>query len=174
MASLTGNTAGSLKKMLPPLKRRAAEVHPSFGVFLGLAVAAPTTSPTAAKSTTKKRKATNNVTKDVDDVDEPEAEPISAGNKSDGNKPDSKKKKVAAPKKASAKKAAPVKKPRGKKEAKKEDSGAEDNVKDKSGENSADGTDGTDGPGTFITSKNVLEWLEKTDEGLGNEVEDDI
>ncbi|KAF2874164.1 hypothetical protein BDV95DRAFT_324069 [Massariosphaeria phaeospora] len=35
MATLTGNTAGTLKKMFPPIKRKAVEAHPSFGTFLG-------------------------------------------------------------------------------------------------------------------------------------------
>ncbi|KAJ4288637.1 hypothetical protein N0V90_011874 [Kalmusia sp. IMI 367209] len=35
-ASLTGNTAGSLKKMWPPVKRKAVEAHPSFAAFLGV------------------------------------------------------------------------------------------------------------------------------------------
>lgn len=30
-ATLTGNTVGSLKKMWPPVKRKIAEAHPSFG-----------------------------------------------------------------------------------------------------------------------------------------------
>ena len=38
MSTLTGNTAGSLKKMWPPLKRKAIEHHASFGIFLGQVV----------------------------------------------------------------------------------------------------------------------------------------
>ena len=38
-ATLTGNTAGTLKKMWPPIKRKAADDHPSFGNFLGAAPA---------------------------------------------------------------------------------------------------------------------------------------
>jgi hypothetical protein len=35
MATITGNTAGSLKKMWPPVKKKALEAHPSFAAFLG-------------------------------------------------------------------------------------------------------------------------------------------
>lgn len=35
MGTLTSNTAGSLKKMWPPVKKKAIEAHPSFAGFLG-------------------------------------------------------------------------------------------------------------------------------------------
>ncbi|KAF2194876.1 hypothetical protein K469DRAFT_509480, partial [Zopfia rhizophila CBS 207.26] len=35
MATLTGNTPGSLQKMVPPVKRKAADKYPSFAGFLG-------------------------------------------------------------------------------------------------------------------------------------------
>ncbi|KAK1910177.1 hypothetical protein P3342_006450 [Pyrenophora teres f. teres] len=35
MATLTKNTAGSLKKMWPPVKKKASENHPSFASLLG-------------------------------------------------------------------------------------------------------------------------------------------
>ncbi|KAF2119962.1 hypothetical protein BDV96DRAFT_641829 [Lophiotrema nucula] len=64
MGTLTGNTAGSLQKMFPPVKRKASEVVPSFAAFIGEAGAgngaAPPTpaKPAAAKGGRgKKRKA---------------------------------------------------------------------------------------------------------------------
>jgi hypothetical protein len=63
MATLTGNTAGSLKKMFPPVKRKAIEAHPSFAAFLG---AAPVTDgangdekKAAPKTGGRRRKATS-------------------------------------------------------------------------------------------------------------------
>ncbi|KAF1914565.1 hypothetical protein BDU57DRAFT_519634 [Ampelomyces quisqualis] len=47
MAKLTGNTVGSLKKMWPPVKKKAVETHPSFATFLGLSTAAASTNTAA-------------------------------------------------------------------------------------------------------------------------------
>jgi hypothetical protein len=35
MSTLCNNTAGSLKKMWPPVKKKAAEAHASFAIFIG-------------------------------------------------------------------------------------------------------------------------------------------
>ncbi|KAF2469770.1 uncharacterized protein BDR25DRAFT_181666, partial [Lindgomyces ingoldianus] len=52
MATLTGNTPGSLQKIFPPVKRKAAEAYPKFSAFLGGDV-----SKTAKPKTVRKRKA---------------------------------------------------------------------------------------------------------------------
>ncbi|KAF1947448.1 hypothetical protein EJ02DRAFT_90038 [Clathrospora elynae] len=54
MAKLTKNTVGSLKKMWPPVKKKAMETHPSFAAFLGQASASATA---AAASTARDAKA---------------------------------------------------------------------------------------------------------------------
>src|SRR5689334_21253516 len=104
MAALTKNTAGSLKKMWPPVKKKAMETHPSFAAFLGQAGTAAAANsdakpaPALKAAAGRKRKATdeNDGKNDLD--------PTSDGGKSDGNKSDTKKK-VAPGKKAPAAKA---------------------------------------------------------------------
>ncbi len=64
MATLTGNTAGSLKKMWPPIKKKAIEHHASFGTFLGAVMANGEAKVATPKATPKKRK-----TADEDDDD---------------------------------------------------------------------------------------------------------
>jgi hypothetical protein len=63
MATLTGNTSGSLKKMFPPVKRKAIEAYPSFATFLsgGTATAGANgeEKKTVPKAAGKKRKATS-------------------------------------------------------------------------------------------------------------------
>jgi hypothetical protein len=148
MATLTGNTAGSLKKMWPPVKRKAIEAHSSFAKFLGTEggnVAAP-------KATGgRKRKATTDT--EGEDVDVK-----SAGGKSDtANKSDSK---------AKTKKKAPAAKPKGRpaKKTKKEEVKAEE-----------DSADGGDGLGEYTLEKIVTKWLKNTDGILDTEedVEDE-
>ncbi|KAI4647594.1 uncharacterized protein J4E78_008909 [Alternaria triticimaculans] len=153
MATLTGNTAGSLKKMWPPVKKKALEAHPSFAAYLGQAgVAAPASAggdskPAAAAKVTKKRKAADEVPDDAEDSTKDLAPP-SAADKSEAEKSDSKKKAPPAKKekKGPTKKRVPVKGPNApKKAAKKEPASEEEVVKDKSAENSADGGDGLGG-----------------------------
>ncbi|RYN67009.1 hypothetical protein AA0118_g2023 [Alternaria tenuissima] len=154
MATLTGNTAGSLKKMWPPVKKKAAEGHASFAAFLGQAgVAAsaapaggePRPKPQAPVKVVKKRKATDEAPEDAEDSAK-DLDPPSATEKSEGDKSDSKKKKVPAAKKGRKtpdQKKEPAKaKGRPKKAVKKEESASEEEVKDNSVENSADGGDG--------------------------------
>ncbi|CAN9106688.1 unnamed protein product [Alternaria alternata] len=154
MATLTGNTAGSLKKMWLPVKKKAAEGHASFAAFLGQAgVAAsatpaggePRPKPQAPVKVAKKRKATDEVPEDAEDSAK-DLDPPSATEKSEGDKPDSKKKKVTAAKKGKKtpdQKKEPAKgKGRPRKAVKKEESALEEEVKDGSVENSADGGDG--------------------------------
>ncbi|CAO2652408.1 Nn.00g006910.m01.CDS01 [Neocucurbitaria sp. VM-36] len=133
MATLTKNTAGSLKKMWPPVKRKTIDAHTSFATFLGQAgvVAAngdvkPALAPKAAAG--RKRKAAD---KGLDDDNDDNKDPTSAANKSDGNKSDTKKKAPAAKGKG-----------RPKKQIKKEAPASEDEVMGISRENSADGGDG--------------------------------
>jgi hypothetical protein len=69
MSALTGNTNLSLKKMWPPVKKKAIDAHPSFGTFLSLAssgagtgdaaTAKPAAAPKAAAG--RKRKAADDV-----------------------------------------------------------------------------------------------------------------
>lgn len=137
MATLTKNTAGSLKKMWPPIKRKAMDAHPTFSKFLngpGAPAANGDAKPAPAPKATggKKRKATD---EDLDDADEDTKDTTSAANKSDGNKSDSKKKPA---KKAPATKG----KGRAKKQVKKEEPASEDEVAGNSGENGADSGDG--------------------------------
>lgn len=59
MEKLTGNTAGTLKKMWPPVKRKAVEQHPSFGPFVGMTSEGEAAKPAAAPKANggRKRKA---------------------------------------------------------------------------------------------------------------------
>lgn len=136
-AKLTGFTEGSLKKFWPPVKNKAIEQTESFGAFLNGTGAAAAPSK-AASAGGKKRKAAD---ADADADLDPK---ISSADTTDGKAADGKTKK------------APAKK-RGKK-AKAEDS---DDEKVKEEENSADGGDGL---GEFVYSKNVVDWLESTDD----------
>ncbi|EUC49466.1 hypothetical protein COCMIDRAFT_84431 [Bipolaris oryzae ATCC 44560] len=147
MAALTKNTAGSLKKMWPPVKRKAMESHPSFAKLLGQsngdATAASSTSEapklTAAPKSRKRKpadEASEETTKSEPDSSEPDKKPA--------------KKKATT---AAAATAAATKKGRGrpKKQAKIE-------ITDE--ENSADGGDGR---GEFTKKKAVQRWLRSTD-----------
>jgi hypothetical protein len=79
-ATLTGNTAGSLRKMWPPVKRKVIDGQPSFGIFLGAATAGAEgageakakAAPKAKASGSKKRKTTS-VEPEDEELD-PEAE----------------------------------------------------------------------------------------------------
>jgi hypothetical protein len=121
MAALTGNTPGSLKKMWPPVKKKAIDAYPGFAAFLGV-TSAPTNGesksaenkPAAAAkgATTRKRKAAEPEVAEEGEVDGKSA--------SDGNKSDGRKKK--APAKPRAKK---VKKEEVEEEVVKDDGGDE-------------------------------------------------
>ncbi|KAF2740801.1 hypothetical protein EJ04DRAFT_166281 [Polyplosphaeria fusca] len=145
MATLTGNTAGSLKKMLPKAKQKAISAHVSFATFIGAtpgdnAAAAPakSTAAKAAKGTSTKRKAA------VDDV--PTA---------DGDEPDNKKAKTeesteekepvkkarGRPKKADAAAPKTVKARRSKKAQKADDDADDDGVNGKATAEAGDGQD---------------------------------
>jgi hypothetical protein len=99
------NTAGSLKKMFPPVKKKAIETLPSFATFLTGGAGTSTTAANgekkeaAPKAAGKKRKATS----------EPETDAAAAqdlqpnGDKSDENT-DGKKKKAPAKPRARGKK----------------------------------------------------------------------
>lgn len=158
MSVLTGNTVGSLKKMWPPVKRKAIDANESFGKFLGLAgatAAGETTASTVPKLATggKKRKATS-PDEEADEANDDSAEPAPADTTSDDNKSDSKKKAGPTEKKAST-----AKKPgRPRKQIKKE--GNDDEVMADSGEQSADGGDGV---GEYAFIQNVCKWLNDAD-----------
>jgi hypothetical protein len=136
MATLTGNTAGSLKKMWPPVKRKAIDAHLSFAKFLGSEGGNAAAVPKATGG--RKRKATADV--DGEDVDSKSAEDKSdSANKSDG--------------KAKTKKKAPAAKPKGRpaKKTKKE-------VKEEE-----DSADGGDGMGEYTLKQSIVKWLNSTD-----------
>jgi hypothetical protein len=143
MAALTTNTAGSLKKMWPPVKKKAIEKYASFGAFLGAPSAPAGGEPKSAApkvNNGKKRKAADenpeDGTKDLD--------PTSAASiKSDSNKADSKKKTTA-------------KGGNRNKKAKKEKADSE-------AEKAEDSADGGDGLGEYTFSKHVLQWLDNAD-----------
>lgn len=102
MATLTKNTAGSLKKMWPPVKKKAIEAHESFAAFLGQSghtTNGETKSAPALKANTnKKRKATDENLYDAANDDKEEPEPVSGGKKPGNSKVDTKKKKAVAAK----------------------------------------------------------------------------
>ncbi|XP_014558984.1 hypothetical protein COCVIDRAFT_93053 [Bipolaris victoriae FI3] len=144
MAALTKNTAGSLKKMWPPVKRKAMESHPPFAKFLGQSNGDATAStseapklPAAPKS--RKRKPAHEASEDP-------AKP-----EPDSSEPDKKPTKKKAATTAAA--AATTKKGRGrpKKQPK---------IESTDEENSADGGDGR---GEFTSKRAVQRWLQSTD-----------
>ncbi|KAJ5029238.1 hypothetical protein J3E72DRAFT_408517 [Bipolaris maydis] len=125
MAALTKNTAGSLKKMWPPVKRKAMESHPSFAKFLGQSNGDATTASTseAPKLTTAAPRSRKRKPADEEASEEPtKSEP-------DTSEPDKKPTNKSAP--AAKKKA----RGRPKKQAK---------IESTDEENSADGGDGRD------------------------------
>lgn len=122
MAALTKNTAGSLKKMWPPVKRKAIESHPSFAKFLGQSNGDATASTSEAPKLTAAPKSRKRKPADETPEEPAKSEP-------DSSEPDKKPTKKSAP--------AGKKKGRGrpKKQAKIETMDEED---------SADGGDGRD------------------------------
>jgi hypothetical protein len=152
MANLTGNTAGSLKKMWPPVKKKAIEAHPSFATFLGTDGANISAPKTAAGG--RKRKA-------VADNDVEDADPKSAADQSDSNdKADSKTDSKADNKVETKKKALAKGKGRPAKKSKKE-------VKDEE-----DSADGGDGLGQYTCKANIEQWLNSTDGPSDNKQKD--
>jgi hypothetical protein len=147
MATLTGNTSGSLKKMWPPIKKKAIDTYPSFAAFLGTPGGTTTTvagerntaAPPQAKGS-RKRKA------DTEVEDDAENNPKSGGVKDDSaeeksnGKPEVKKWAPAAKGKA-----------RAPKKVKKEEVKSEE-----------DSADGGDGLGQYTRTRNVLTWLSST------------
>jgi hypothetical protein len=177
MAALTGNTNGSLKKMWPPIKKKAIDAYPTFATFLGTTGAnitatsgdtksAPAPKSKAAGGRKRKADADNDVEEETDTKDA-DPKPVRAkseksdGNKSDGNKSDSK---------AATKKKAPVAKGKGRNKKSKKEELSDDRVK--SEEDSADGGDGL---GQYTRKEKVLSWLGSTDDDLETveEVEDE-
>ncbi|KAF2660044.1 hypothetical protein K491DRAFT_589910 [Lophiostoma macrostomum CBS 122681] len=59
MAELTGHTEGTLKKFYPPIKRKVAEIYPSFAGGEGGAAAAAAKPAPAKANGSKKRKASD-------------------------------------------------------------------------------------------------------------------
>jgi len=156
MSALTGNTAGSLKKMWPPVKRKALDAHESFGKLLGTAAANAAGEGTASAGPKpavggKKRKATHDEPEE-DSGDAAETAPtdtMSGDNKSDvRKKAASREKKVPAAKKTA----------RPRKQAKKEEDDVE--MMADGGEQSADQGDGA---GEHALTQNVYNWLNDTD-----------
>ncbi|KAI8932894.1 hypothetical protein NX059_010371 [Plenodomus lindquistii] len=142
MHELTGNTVGSLKKMWPPVKRKAMDQHGSFAKYLGqtgTVAAAPAAAPKAAAG--KKRKAASEDEAGEDNANSKgdSTEPNTATDKSDDNRSKAKKRGPPKEKKVPvAKKAAG----RPRKQVKKED--VDDEAMADPEDNSADGGDGVD------------------------------
>jgi hypothetical protein len=162
MAKLTGNTNGTLKKMWPPVKKKAIEAYPSFAAFIGntgdkITAASGEAKPASKAAGGRKRKAAK---ADVDtDSDSKDEKPKSAGTKtsktdSAGNKSDSKteNKKKATPKKGRATKKSKAE------------------VKDEE-----DSADGGDGLGQYTFTQTIVDWLNSTDGSLDpKEIEDEV
>ncbi|KAF2265172.1 hypothetical protein CC78DRAFT_207832 [Lojkania enalia] len=128
MASLTGNTAGTLKKLYPVIKRKAMEAQPSFATFLGGSSNGENRTSSAKQARVLKRKADE--TAGGSDPDSKKAKiPETSNNGDEGDEGyDSE---GAKPKKRAPKKAAPKKD-----KATNRKKGCQD-----SGENSPDGAD---------------------------------
>ena len=144
MAKLTGNTAGSLKKMWPPVKKKAMETHPSFATFLGLKNdATTTTTTTAAPGAEPKPKAKGGRKRKAD----------TNANAEEGTTTD-----TAADKSGDEKKGAPGKKGRAKK-VKSEDVVQEEEVVKDEVKDEEDSADGGDGLGEYTLSSSMEKWL---------------
>jgi hypothetical protein len=137
MSTLCNNTAGSLKKMWPPVKKKAAEAHASFAIFIG----APNVNATPKSA----------------DANKPAAPAKAAGGRKRKGAADSDAEVDSDPKSASAevkpnaaggRKRAPAKK--AKKEVKSEEGSA----------------DGGDGLGQYIRKEKIKNWLSEADDGL--------
>ncbi|KAL5116131.1 hypothetical protein ACEQ8H_006028 [Pleosporales sp. CAS-2024a] len=173
MATLTSNTAGSLKKMWPPVKKKTIEAYPSFAAFLGVTGANMTAkSPSAKPAPTpkaaggRKRKAAPDAEPDADaDADanmdddaedvKPKAKP--AAKAKGGRKPKAAtaaSSDVEAESAVEAKKKAPARR-RPSKKSKKEEIKSEE-----------DSADGGDGMGQYTYKDKVEKWLSGTDQGL--------
>ncbi|KAH9872414.1 hypothetical protein IAQ61_005249 [Plenodomus lingam] len=103
MAALTGNTVGSLKKMWPPVKRKAMEKYTGFAKFLGqpsTSTAAAASSPAPKIAASKKRKAASEDETPDNNASGGRTDSTAAIDKSDGNKSNSKKKTPVAKKPA--------------------------------------------------------------------------
>jgi hypothetical protein len=99
MQALTGNTPGSLKKMWPPVKKKAAEAHASFATFIGApyANAAPK-SASANKSATPAKPAGGRKRKGATDTDvEADSDPKSASAEVKTKDAGGRKRKTSAP-----------------------------------------------------------------------------
>jgi hypothetical protein len=161
MATLTGNTNGSLKKMWPPIKKKAIEAHASFATFLGT----PGTNTGTTVSGERKAagppqaKAGRKRKGDAGVEDEADENPQPAGVESDsvegksGGKPDVKKKAAATKGKG-----------RPPKKAKKDVKSEEDSA------------DGGDGMGQYTRTESVMTWLSNTDGGTdaAKEIEEEV
>lgn len=152
MGTLTGNTAGSLKKMWPPVKKKAIEAHPSFATFLGNTVAniasgEPKTAAPAKAKGGRKRKADAVANGENDATDaEPKSATIEKSDSAGGesNTKANNKKKVSAKKQ--------------KKKVKTEVKSEEDSG---------------DGLGEFRFRESILRWLHFTD-GCPDAVKDSV
>ena len=155
MSTLTGNTNGSLKKMWPPVKKKAIDAHASFATFLGstganITAASSDAKPAPAPRATGGRKRKAAADADIEVDAETKDEPKSAGaksNKSDGDKSDIKTK-------TETKKKAPAAKGRGRSKKAKKDELSDEKVKSE---------DSADGSGQYTRKQKVLDWLSSTD-----------
>jgi len=62
MGSLTGNTAGSMRKMFPEVKQKVMDMHPSFAAFLdSTSTLTALATETARVRAARKRKASSDL-----------------------------------------------------------------------------------------------------------------
>jgi hypothetical protein len=176
MAALTGNTAGSLKKMWPSVKKKALDEYPSFAGFLGttganITTKSPTkTAPKAAGERKRKVPAETepeadgeaDIEADPEDV-KPKPAPKKAGRKTKAATmtPDGE----AKPTRSSSRKASEEPKSAPAAEVKKRGRPAK-KVKKEEVKSEEDSADGGDGLGQYTRREKVKMWLSGTDDGL--------
>jgi hypothetical protein len=162
MAKLTGNTNGSLRKMWPPIKKKAIEAYPSFATFISNTSDKITAASGEAKAAPKAAAGRKRKVADAEveaDSDSKDVEPKFTGTKS--NKTDSAGTKSDG-KAETKKKAPPAKKGRATKKPKAE-------VRDEE-----DSANGGDGLGQYAFTQKTVDWLNSTDGCLGTkEIEDE-
>jgi hypothetical protein len=161
MATLTGNTNGSLKKMWPPVKKKAIETHASFAAFLGTPGTNTGTTVSGERKAAgapqakagRKRKGDAGVEDEAEENHQPAGVESNNAEGKSGGKSDVKKKAAATKGKG-----------RPPKKAKKDVKSEEDSA------------DGGDGMGQYTRTQSVLTWLSNTDEGTeaAKEIEEEV
>jgi hypothetical protein len=160
MHALTGNTPGSLKKMWPTVKKKAAEAHASFAAFIGVPNCADAKKPAAPAKVAGARKR-----KGAGETDgEADSDPKSASAEVKPKAAGGRKRKTPAASDAEAEDAEEVdtkKTPAAK--AKRAPAAKKSKKEVKSEEDSADGGDGL---GQYTREEKAAKWLSETDDGF--------